>query len=327
MDLTQIEGKRIFITGGAGFIGSTLAGLLYEKNEIVVFDNFARDSIKDKPYRDHKNLRLIKGDVLDAPAVTEAMKGANLVVHCAAIAGIDTVTKSPVRTLRVNMLGSANVLEAAAALPKCERVVCFSTSEVFGQHAFRVSEADETHVGAVGEPRWAYAVGKLAEEHLAIMYHREQGLPTAVVRPFNVYGPGQVGEGAIRNFILRALANEPIQIYGDGSQIRAWCYVDDMVDCVMRCLTHPKAVGESFNVGNERAVQTTVGLAEMCVRVLGSTSTISHVDRGGADVQLRVPTTVKGRDLIGFVAKVGLEEGIRRTAAWYKAQGMVGSKA
>jgi UDP-glucose 4-epimerase len=100
-----------------------------------------------------------------------------------------------------------------------------------------------------------------------------------------------------------------------------------MVDCVMRCLVHPKAVGESFNVGNERAVATTVGLAEACVRVLGSTSTISFVDRGGADVQLRVPTTVKGKELIDFVAKVGLEEGIRRTGAWFKAQGLVGSKA
>ncbi len=320
MDTQQIEGKRIFITGGAGFIGSTLTGLLYEKNQIVVFDNFARDSIKDKPYKDHKNLTLIKGDVLDGPAVAQAMKGADMVVHCAAIAGIDTVTKSPVRTLRVNMLGSANVLDAAAAQGKLDRVVCFSTSEVYGSHAFRVSEADDTTVGAVGEPRWSYAVGKLAEEHLAIMYHREQGLPTVVVRPFNVYGPGQVGEGAIRNFILRALANEPIQIYGDGSQIRAWCYVDDMVDCVMRCLAHPKAVGESFNVGNERAVATTVGLAEMCVRVLGSTSTISHVERNAADVQLRVPKTTKGKELIGFVAKVGLEEGIRRTGEFYKAQ-------
>lgn len=320
MDTQHIEGKRIFITGGAGFIGSTLTGLLYEKNQITVFDNFARDSIKDKPYKDHKNLTLIKGDVLDGPAVAQAMKGADMVVHCAAIAGIDTVTKSPVRTLRVNMLGSANVLDAAAAQGKLDRVVCFSTSEVFGSHAFRVSEADDTTVGAVGEPRWSYAVGKLAEEHLAIMYHREQGLPTVVVRPFNVYGPGQVGEGAIRNFILRALANEPIQIYGDGSQIRAWCYVDDMVDCVMRCLSHPRAVGESFNVGNERAVVTTVGLAEMCVRVLGSSSTISHVERTAADVQLRVPLTTKGKELIGFVAKVGLEEGIRRTAEFYKAQ-------
>jgi UDP-glucose 4-epimerase len=315
----MLEGKRIFITGGAGFIGSTLIGRLVEQNTIVVYDNLSRDSLKDKSYRTHKNLTVVQGDVLDADGVTRAMKGADIIVHCAAIAGIDTVTKSPVTTLRVNMLGSSNVLEAAARLGKCDRVLCFSTSEVFGQRAFRAAETDSTVIGAVGEPRWAYAVGKLAEEHLAIMYHREQGLPTVVVRPFNVYGPGQVGEGAIRNFIVRAIKDEPIQIYGDGTQIRAWCYVDDMVDAVMLGLVHPKAVGESFNIGNERAVVTTYGLAEACVRVIGSKSSITFVPRDLADVHLRVLSAQKSRDLLGFEAKIGLDEGIRRTAEFFRS--------
>ena len=318
----MLEGKKIFITGGAGFIGSTLIGRLIEKNTIVAFDNLSRDSLKDKPYRGHKNLSLVQGDVLDYDAVGKAMKGADVVVHCAAIAGIDTVTKSPVTTMRVNMLGSSNVLEAAAKLDKCDRVVCFSTSEVFGSHAFRVSEADNTNVGAVGEPRWTYAVGKLAEEHLAIAYWIEKKIPTVVVRPFNVYGPGQVGEGAIRNFIMRAIKNDPISIYGDGTQIRAWCYVDDMVEAVMICLEHPKAVGESFNVGNERAVQTTYGLAQACVRVIGSKSPINFVQREAfAEVQLRIPNAKKGRELIGFEAKVDLDEGIRRTAEYFRSLG------
>ena len=148
--------------------------------------------------------------------------------------------RSPVTTMRVNMIGSANVLEAAAMLDSCERVVCFSTSEVFGQHAFRSSEADSTVMGQVGEARWTYAVSKLAEEHLAIAYHAELGLPVTVVRPFNVYGPGQVGEGAMRIFIERAVENLPIEIHGDGTQIRAWCYVDDMVRGVLIALTHPE---------------------------------------------------------------------------------------
>ncbi len=317
--MSEITGKKFFITGGAGFIGSRLIGKLYEKNEITVYDTFARDSLKDKSYGTHANVKLIKGDVLDGAKVEESMKGHTIVVHCAAIAGIDTVTKSPVTTLRVNMLGSANVLEAAARLPACDRVLCFSTSEVYGQRAFRVSEKDSTTVGGVGEPRWAYAVGKLAEEHLAIMYHREQKLPTVVIRPFNVYGPGQVGEGAIRNFILRALKNEPISIYGSGTQIRSWCYVDDMVDVLMAAFTNPKAVGESFNVGNELAVATTYGLAEMIVRVTGSKSTISFVARDSADVELRIPSATKMKDLLGIEAKVHLEEGIRRTAEYYKS--------
>ncbi|GAH00286.1 unnamed protein product, partial [marine sediment metagenome] len=221
----MIENKTIFITGGAGFIGSTLIGRLIENNKIVVYDNLSRNSLKNKPYMNHSNLSLVEGDILDFAKLSQAMKGADIIVHCAAIAGIDTVIKSPVTTMRVNMIGSANVLEAAALLPHCDRVVCFSTSEVFGQQAFNSNESDNCVMGEVGEARWTYAVSKLAEEHLAISYYEEKWLPVTVVRPFNVYGPGQVGEGALRNFIQKALRNEVIEIHGDGTQIRAWCYV------------------------------------------------------------------------------------------------------
>jgi UDP-glucose 4-epimerase len=311
---SSLDGQTIFITGGAGFIGSTLIGRLIERNKIVVYDNFARDSLQHKTYRDHPNLTVIEGDILDAAHVRESIKGATSVVHCAAIAGIDTVIKSPVTTMRVNMIGSANVLEAAAQLDGCERVVCFSTSEVFGQRAFRSAETDTTVMGQVGEARWTYAVSKLAEEHLAIAYHQEVGLPTTVVRPFNVYGSGQVGEGAMRIFIERALRDETIEIHGDGTQIRAWCHVEDMIEGVMLALTHPKAVGEAFNIGNQRAVLTIYGLANAVIRVLASRSTIEFVRRDYVDIELRVPAVEKAKRLLGFEAKVDLEEGIRRTA-------------
>ncbi len=313
----MLKNKHIFITGGAGFIGSTLAGLLLEDNKVTVFDTFQRDSLSARPFAKHPNLRTIRGDILDAPAVREAMTGATHVVHCAAIAGIDTVTKSPCTTLRVNMIGSANVLEAAQAVGGLERVVCFSTSEIFGARAFRVDEKSPAIVGAVGEPRWTYAVGKLAEEHLAIAYHAEFGLPTTVVRPFNVYGPGQVGEGAIRNFMIAALSGAPITIHGDGAQIRAWCYVDDMIDCVLRALERPEAVGETFNVGHPASASSIYALAEAIVRVTGSKSQITRIERAGADVELRVPDVAKAKKLLGFEAQVGLEEGIRRTASWF----------
>jgi len=316
----MIEGKTIFITGGAGFIGSTLAGRLVDHNRLVIYDNLARNSLKDKAIKDHPNLRLVEGDVLNFERLTEAMQGADIIVHCAAIAGIDTVIKSPVTTMRVNMVGSANVLQAAAQLPRCDRVVCFSTSEVFGQQAFRSTETDSTVMGQVGEARWTYAVSKLAEEHLAIAYHQEKWLPTTVVRPFNVYGPGQVGEGALRNFIQRAIKNEPIQIHGDGTQIRAWCYVDDMVDGVLLAMSHPKAIGESFNIGNQRAVTTIYGLASAVVRVLESSSPITFARKDYVDVELRVPLVTKARELLGFEAKVDLDEGIRRTADFYREQ-------
>jgi len=314
-----IENRTIFITGGAGFIGSTLAGRLVQANRVVIYDNLARNSLKGRSFAGHPNLQLIEGDILDAEALTRAMAGADIIVHCAAIAGIDTVIQRPVSTMRVNMVGSANVLEAASKLSRCDRVVCFSTSEVFGQHAFRSTETDRTVMGAVGEARWTYAVSKLAEEHLALAYYHEQWLPTTVVRPFNVYGPGQVGEGALRTFVQRAIEDEPIEIHGDGTQIRAWCYVDDMVDGVLLAMTCPKAVGESFNIGNERAVTTIYGLANTVVRVLQSKSTIQFTRKDYVDVELRIPSVAKAKDLLGFSAKVDLDEGIEQTAAFYTA--------
>jgi UDP-glucose 4-epimerase len=314
-----ISNKAIFITGGAGFIGSTLIGRLIKHNRIVAYDNLSRNSLSGKPYRDHPNLTLIQGDVLDFDKLSEAMAGADVIVHCAAIAGIDTVIKSPVQTMRVNMVGSANVLEAASRLPRCDRIVCFSTSEVFGQHAFCSSEEDKAVMGKVGEARWTYAVSKVAEEHLAIAYFQEKWLPTAVVRPFNVYGPGQVGEGALRTFVIRALKNEPIEIHGDGTQIRAWCYVDDMVDGVLLAMIHPKAVGESFNIGNQKAVVTIYGLANTVVRVLNSQSPVVFTRKEYVDVELRIPSVRKAKELLGFVAKIDLEEGIRRTAEYYRS--------
>lgn len=314
----MIEGKSVFITGGAGFIGSTLVGRLVKDNQVVIYDNFARDSIQSRPYRNHPNLKVVTGDILDFEKLCGAMKGADIVVHCAAIAGIDTVIKSPVTTMRVNMVGSANVLEAASRLTRCDRVVCFSTSEVFGQHAFMSSESDNTVTGKVGEARWTYAVSKLAEEHLAISYHQEKWLPVVVIRPFNVYGPGQVGEGALKTFIQRAVGNETIEIHGDGTQIRAWCYVDDMIEGLLLAMAHPKAVGESFNIGNQKAVVTIYGLANTVVRVLGSESAIVFSRKNYADVELRIPSVRKARELIGFEAKIDLEEGIRRTAEFYR---------
>jgi UDP-glucose 4-epimerase len=316
-DMPLPEGETIFITGGAGFIGSKLAGLLVPANRVVVYDNFSRDSLKDKPFRDHPNLEVVDGDVLDPARLAEAMIGATYVVHCAGIAGIDTVVRQPVHTMKVNMIGSVNVLDAATGLSGLKRVACFSTSEVFGQLAFRSQETDPAVLGAAGEARWTYAVSKLAEEHLNFAYYRERGLPTATVRPFNVYGPGQVGEGALRQFILCALAGDDLVIHGDGTQIRAWCYIDDMVEGLLRVMTSPTAVGESFNIGNERTVITIYGLANTVIRVLDSSSAVRFVPRTSADIELRIPHVVKAKELLGFEASVDLEEGIARTAEYY----------
>ena len=138
------------------------------------------------------------------------------------------------------------------------------------------------------------------------------------VRPFNVYGPGQTGEGAIQIFIKRALKNETIKIDGDGNQIRAWCYVDDFVDCLIRCIEDPNAIGESFNLGNSRAVITILGLAQTVCRVLKSESKIVFEAALSADIAMRIPNVDKTFQVLGFKAKVDLEEGILKTADWMK---------
>ena len=316
----MIEGKRIFITGGAGFIANTLIKNLVERNEIVAYDNFHRDTLTGSGYDTHANLTIVKGDVLDADALTTAMGGADLVVHAAAIAGIDTVIKDPVKTMRVNMIGTANTLEAARINDVRDRVVDFSTSEVFGSMAFRASEEQETVSGSAGEARWVYAVSKLAGEHLAHSYFQQYGLPVVTIRPFNVYGPGQTGEGAISVMISKALRNETIFINGDGNQIRAWCYVDDFVDCLMQCLENPAAIGQSFNIGNARAVITILGLAQTICRVLDSRSKIEFRPPLSADIAIRIPSVEKTEEVLGFKAKVDLEEGILKTAEYFEQQ-------
>ena len=314
----MIKNKKVFITGGAGFIANALIGRLIEDNAIVVYDNFFRDTLSGSPYASHRNLKIVHGDVLDYPTLCHSMEKADIVVHAAAIAGIDTVIKSPTKTMRVNMIGTANVLEAARENHLKDRFIVFSTSEVFGSFAFKPTEDSETVSGSAGEARWTYAVSKLAGEHLSIAYHREYALPVVGIRPFNVYGPGQTGEGAIQVFIKHALKNEDLEIHGDGSQIRAWCYIDDFVDCLMRCMERPEAVGESFNIGNARAVMTTYGLAQTVCRVLNSQSRIIFNPPLSAEVELRIPSVEKAFKILGFKANIDLDEGILKTADYYR---------
>jgi UDP-glucose 4-epimerase len=315
----MVENKTLFITGGAGFIASTLIARLADRNRIVVYDNYTRNTLRDTPFDKHPNVKQVRGDVLDFERMKAAMQGAQIVVHAAAIAGIESTVKNPVTTMRVNMIGTANALEAAQQVGGIERFLEFSTSEVFGTQAFKVSEGTSTVTGAVGEARWTYAVSKLAGEHLAHAYFKQFGLPAVTVRPFNVYGPGQTGEGALSIFIRKALKSEDLLIFGDGTQIRAWCYVDDMVDGVMSALENPNAVGESFNIGNARAVVTVYGLAEAVCRVVGSRSKILFRPALSADIELRIPNVDKARERIGFAAAVDLDEGLRRTAQWVAA--------
>jgi len=319
----MLEGKRIFITGGAGFIGSNLARALMGANEVATYDNYTRNAASSILGGDAGQIKAYRGDIMNADALQSAVAEfrPTHLVHCAGVAGIDTVRQRPVSTLEVNTLGSINLLRAALAVgDDVERVVTFSTSEIFGSHAYGSSETSSAVIGAVGEARWTYAVSKLATEHLSLAYWTQHRLPTAVVRPFNIYGPGQVGEGALSVFIKRAIRDEDLAIHGSGTQIRAWCYVDDMIAGILACLEHPNAVGKAFNIGNPRAVTTIYGLANTVIRLLSAKSKIVFQWKDYADIELRVPDANWARSQIDFEAKVDLEEGIPRTAEYYRSQ-------
>jgi len=316
----MIENERILVTGGAGFIGLRLAERLSERNEVVVFDTFARSPVEACPLSGRPNVRLLAGDVRDADAVAGAAAGCHRVVHLASIAGVGTVLSNPTRTLDVALSGTRNVLEAARRAGGCRRVVTFSTSEVYGRYAMNASESEVTPIGPVGEPRWSYAVAKVATEHLAHAYFTEFGLPTASLRPFNVYGPGQVGEGAIHNFVRDILAGRAITVNNDGRQIRAWCYLDDMVDGTLLALEQDAAIGQAFNIGNPAATITVLRLAELLARLAGVSVDIAFRRRDYPDVEVRVPNIDKARDLLGFEPKVRLETGLATTLDWYRRE-------
>jgi len=253
---------------------------------------------------------------MDYDATRRAVEGCHIVIHCAAIAGVYSVDRNAVTTMEVNLLGTHQVVKAAIDVG-VERFVEFSTSEVYGPFIHKGKEDDLTTIGPIGESRWVYAASKLASEHLSYAHYKEDGLPLAIVRPFNVYGPRQVGDGAIRGIIIQALQHAPITLYNDGTQIRAWCFVEDFVDGVLRCAEMPEAIGQAFNLGNPQGTVNNFELANMILRLTNSKSDVVFKPHPGPEVDLRVPSIEKAMTLLKFQPTVSLEAGISRTISWY----------
>jgi dTDP-glucose 4,6-dehydratase len=216
------------------------------------------------------------------------------------------------------MLGTHQVVKAALDVG-VERFVEFSTSEVYGPFIHKGREDDLSTIGPVGENRWVYAASKLASEHLSYAHFKEDKLPLVIVRPFNVYGPRQVGDGAIRGMAIQALQNLPITLYNDGTQIRSWCFITDFADGVLRCAEKPEAVGHAFNLGNPQGTVTNFELANMIIRLSNSTSDIVFKPHPGPEVDLRVPSIEKASEMLGYRPKISLESGVRQAIEWYAA--------
>jgi UDP-glucose 4-epimerase len=312
--------STVLITGGAGFIGSHLAERLVARgDEVILADNFRRDSLSATGgLREHERVTVRTVDILDIDALIDAATGADTVVHLAAIAGVQSYYNESLRTLEVNILGTYNVLTAAVR-SGIQRVIDFSTSEVFGPDALWVDEESGYHIGPVSDRRWVYATSKLAGEQFTMRFSEKHGFAATVLRPFNVYGPRQTGEGAISNFSRAGLKGRPLSVYGDGTPIRAWCFVDDMVDAVILSLDTPAAAGETFNIGNPRETETTLGLARRIAALAGNPG-IEFVAMDRAEVRSRVPNIDKARRILGFEPKVDLETGLQRTFEWFRSE-------
>jgi nucleoside-diphosphate-sugar epimerase len=308
---------RYVITGGAGFIGSHIAERLAGRAELVLFDNLRRNSLASTDLATLPNVELVEGDIRDRQAVLDVVKGADAVFHLAAIAGVSSYYNEPETTLRVNIEGTANVVDAVVA-SGVGNLLYLSTSEVHGPEAHDVDEEAPCAIGPSSDRRWVYATSKLAGEHLVLRGGETHGFAATVLRPFNVYGPRQTGEGAIRNFCLAATSGEDLVVYGDGSAVRAWCYVDDFVDAVLLALGNPAAAGQVFNIGNPGASVDTNGLARLVASLAPGVGVRSEsVSR--AEVAYRTPVIDKARELLGFEPTIRLPEGLERTLDWTRS--------
>ena len=321
--------SEILVTGGAGFIGSHLAeALLAQGNKVTVIDDLSTGAIRNlDTCREHPAFRYHIGSIMDTPLMAELIDRADQVYHLAAAVGVRLIVQRPVQTIETNIRGTEVVLSLAAR--KNKPVLITSSSEVYGKSAKApFSEDDDLVLGSTTRPRWSYACSKAIDEFLALAYHREQKLPAVVVRLFNTVGPRQTGQYGmvIPRFVRQALAGEPITVYGDGSQTRAFGFVGDVVSGLIGLMNEPRAAGQVFNVGNDR--ETSIEeLARLVISKTGSNSRIEFVpfeqayDASFEDLARRVPDLGRIRALIGFAPRMGVEEIVERVVAHEKAAG------
>ncbi len=307
----MVKGKHILITGGRGFIGSALAKILSPDNDVTCYD-------LGPGVGSQNGVKQITGDILDRELMALAIAASHIVIHTAAMLGVNRILSNAVATLETNYTGTANVLKYAREAG-CKHVICLTTSEIFGVDAENVNEHGTAKFPDADDPRWCYGVGKLAAEHLALGYYRQYGLPVTIVRPFNVFGEGRVGSHALLYFITSALKGEDLVVYGNGSQVRAWCYIDDFCDAVLRMMnTREAAIGKSFNIGNPENAISVLGLAEKVIHLCKSKSAVVLKPLPFTDIPVRVPYIGMARSVLGFEPKVGLDEGLERTIEWVR---------
>lgn len=318
--------SHVLVTGGAGFIGSHLVeALLAQGHSVSVIDDLSTGSIANlDEARKHPRFAYYIDSVMNQSLMAELIDRADLVFHLAAAVGVRLIVERPVHTIETNIKGTEIVLRLAAR--KQKKVLLTSTSEVYGKSTkVPFAENDDLVLGSTTRPRWAYACSKAIDEFLGLAYHHQYHVPVVIVRLFNTVGPRQTGQYGmvVPRFVQQALRGEPLTVYGDGTQTRAFAYVGDVVEAMIQLMEEPRAQGQVFNVGNDREISIRE-LAELVIERTGSSSQIDYIpferayDRNFEDLQRRVPDLTKIRELIGYRPRVHIEEIIDRVVEFMR---------
>jgi UDP-glucose 4-epimerase len=326
---------RTLLTGGAGFVGSHLAERLLDLgHEVIVIDDLSTGSMDNiTPFKGRRGFEYVIDSVMNEPLMAELVDRADVVFHLAAAVGVKLIVEAPVRTIETNVHGTEVVLTHASK--KGKLVVIFSTSEVYGKStAVPFNEDADLVMGPTSKHRWAYACSKAIDEFLALAYYRERRLPVIVVRLFNTVGPRQTGRYGmvIPNFVRQALQGEPITVFGDGTQTRAFTYVGDVVEGLVRLVGAPGAVGEVFNIGNSEEISI-LDLARRIKMMTGSPSDIVLIpydqayDEGFEDMPRRVPDLTKIGAAVGYQPTMRLEQILERVIAHMRAEQVASAAA
>ena len=312
---------RVLVTGGAGFIGSHLAdSLIARGDQVVALDNFTTGSTVNIKHIT-KNFEIIDGDIRNVDLINDTIRDVDLVFHMAAALGVNTILESPLESISTNIAGSEVVLNAAANHKK--RILIASTSEIYGKNPKQpLNETDDRVVGSPQKIRWSYSDAKAIEEAMAFSLNQEKGLKVTTARLFNTVGPRQSAHYGmvVPRFVRSALKNEPINIYGDGTQSRVFCHVDDAIEALLALLATDKTINEVYNVGGTGEI-TIKELADQVIKEIKSQSSIEFIPYekayapGFEDMQRRVPDISKIKQELGWAPKKNLSQIITDVAA------------
>jgi UDP-glucose 4-epimerase len=304
---------RVFITGGAGFIGSHLCDALISRgDEVSILDNLSTGTQENIAHLKGK-IEVVQGDIRDKALVESLVASSELVLHMAAALGVDNILENPIESISTNFYGSEVVL--GAALKHDKRILIASTSEIYGKNSKQpLSETDDRVIGTPQKLRWTYSDAKALEEATAHFLFLTKQLKVTTIRFFNTVGPRQTGKYGmvIPRFVRAAIENKPLKIFGDGSQTRVFCHVSDSVKAILTLSANDKSIGEVFNIGGEGEISI-LELAKLIIKQTNSKSEISFTDyedayaTGFEEMARRVPDISKLFNFTGWEPKLGLD--------------------